>query len=264
MLPIAALSEKEATSLRGLLFDLDDTLLDHGTLTEAAYGALFRLRDAGFDLCAVTGRPAGWGEVVLRQWPISAAITENGGITLYRSQQRVVRLNRSDAREQRTKARRLSEIVATLRAEFDELEPADDVWLRLTDYTFDIGEHEHLPRAFVDDVSERARALGAKTIRSSVHLHISLDAHDKASAAVELLCMLTGLDATRVRSAYAFIGDSENDHSCFAAFQTSIGVRNLSGRLTLPPRFITAGERGAGFVEAASVLTALPARRNLG
>ena len=53
---------------------------------------------------------------------------------------------------------------------------------------------------------------------------------------------------------YAYIGDSENDASCFAAFRHSIGVRNLSGRPSLTPRYITTRERGAGFVEAAEAL----------
>ena len=67
MKPLAALSVEEARALRGVIFDLDDTVLDHGALTEIAYGALFRLREAGLRLVACTGRPAGWGEVLARQ-----------------------------------------------------------------------------------------------------------------------------------------------------------------------------------------------------
>ena len=61
---ISSLGSEEARSLRGLLFDLDDTVLSHGLLTEAAYGALWRLRAAGLELAAVTGRPSGWGDVL--------------------------------------------------------------------------------------------------------------------------------------------------------------------------------------------------------
>jgi len=57
---VGELSPAEARSLSGLIFDLDDTLLDHGALTEAAYSALFRMREAGLRLIACTGRPAGW------------------------------------------------------------------------------------------------------------------------------------------------------------------------------------------------------------
>ena len=58
MLPISALPALLPHRLQGLLFDLDDTLLDHSKLSEAAYSSLFRLREAGFECYAVTGRPA--------------------------------------------------------------------------------------------------------------------------------------------------------------------------------------------------------------
>ena len=64
--------------LRGLLFDLDDTLLDEGRLLPEALEALYRLKQAGFELHAVTGRPAGWGAVLAHQWPVDGALTENG------------------------------------------------------------------------------------------------------------------------------------------------------------------------------------------
>jgi hydroxymethylpyrimidine pyrophosphatase-like HAD family hydrolase len=105
-------------------------------------------------------------------------------------------------------------------------------------------------------VRERAHELGAATVASSVHLHVSLDRADKASSTTQLLAAVTGLDPFQTLSSYAFIGDSENDAACFNAFRTSFGVKNLSGRPTLCPRFITEGERAAGFVEAAELLLA--------
>src|SRR3954467_4425365 len=83
MLPISALPGLLPNHLRGLLFDLDDTLLDHSRLSEAAYSALFRLREAGFQRSAVTGRPAGWAAVIVNQWPIQGAVAENGAIAFF-------------------------------------------------------------------------------------------------------------------------------------------------------------------------------------
>ena len=65
MLSISALPSLVPNQLRGLLFDLDDTFLDHSRLSEAAYSSLFRLREAGFECYAVTGRPAGWAAVIV-------------------------------------------------------------------------------------------------------------------------------------------------------------------------------------------------------
>ena len=78
MHPIADLTIQEAAKLRVLLFDLDDTFLDGTRLGEAAFRSLALLRESGLALVAVTGRPSGWGEVIARQWPIDAAVTENG------------------------------------------------------------------------------------------------------------------------------------------------------------------------------------------
>ena len=80
MKPLSSLARDEARALRGVLFDLDDTVLSHGLLTREAFGAINDLHDAGLLLVAVTGRPSGWGEDVARQWPIDGAVTENGAV----------------------------------------------------------------------------------------------------------------------------------------------------------------------------------------
>jgi len=37
---------------------------------------------AGLALVAVTGRPAGWGRVLARQWPVAGCIAENGAVAV--------------------------------------------------------------------------------------------------------------------------------------------------------------------------------------
>ena len=76
MKPLAEL--RGANRLRGLLFDIDDTLTTEGRLTAAAYAALERLKDAGRVVVAVTGRPAGWCDHIARMWPVDAVVGENG------------------------------------------------------------------------------------------------------------------------------------------------------------------------------------------
>jgi len=254
MLPISSLPARAPQRLRGLLFDLDDTLLDHAKLTEAAYSSLFRLREAGFESYAVTGRPAGWAAVIARQWPIHGAIAENGALAFVADGRGLQTLDPVDGAERLRRRTALAALVAEVRAEFPELVPADDVPLRSTDFTFDIGEQECVPGERVALVKAFAEARGASTLASSVHLHLSFDREDKASGAVRLIRKLRGLDPSSILARYAFIGDSENDAACFAAFQHSIGVRNLSGRPTLTPRYLTTCERGAGFAEAVAAL----------
>jgi HAD superfamily hydrolase (TIGR01484 family) len=254
MQPLDRMSPSEARGLSGLLFDLDDTFLDRGRLDLAAYGALFRLRQLGLGLIAVTGRPAGWGAVLARQWPVDAVICENGALALQRTGNRVARLDETSASERDERGARLRSIAAEVARELPELTPSEDCGLRISDYTFDIGEERTVARERVEQAAALARRLGARTLVSTVHLHLTLDGDDKASGAVRLLNRLHGLDPTAARRRWAFVGDSENDESCFAAFHTTIGVKNLSGRPSIAPRYSSRGERSAGFVELERVL----------
>jgi HAD superfamily hydrolase (TIGR01484 family) len=256
MLPIDALSGAEARALHGLLFDLDDTLLDRGRLPEAAYASLFRLVESGLKLYAVTGRPSGWGAVLARQWPLSGAVTENGAVLVYREGEMVRRVDSVEPGERSERRARIAMLVSDLKSQFAELQAADDVDARLSDFTFDIGERRHVAPDVVDRVVEFVHEQGFRSVRSSVHLHVTLDGDDKASGSIRLIRALSKTDPTVARLRHAFIGDSENDQSCFAAFPTSIAVKNLSGRPTVRPRFVTTAERSAGFVEAARVLCA--------
>jgi len=257
MLPLSQLAPDEARSLDGLLFDLDDTLLDRGELRAETYLALSRLARSGMRLVAVTGRPAGWGDVLARQWPVAAFVTENGAISFYREGRSLRRYDAANDSERERRRRVIAGLVVDLRERFPQLSPASDNELRRSDFTFDIGEEKQVDAEVVERAKDFLRERGARHFASSVHLHVTLDGDDKASGSVRMLHTLTGIDPTLARSRYAFIGDSENDAACFAAFRTTIGVKNLSGRPTILPRFVTHGERGAGFAEAAATLLQL-------
>jgi hypothetical protein len=249
--PLDTLTAQQARALRGFTFDLDDTLLDHGRLTEVAFAALHRLVEAGLELYGITGRPAGWADVLTRLLPLRGVVAENGALASVRRGERVVLLDSVSAAERARRTQRLDTLITEFSSAFGDFEPTDDQRARISDRTFDIGEHRQVPPERVERASTWLRQHGARCFTSSVHLHATFDQSDKASGAVRLLSELSGLDETEVLGAYAFIGDSENDASCFAAFRLSIGVSNLRGRPTLRPRFSTHAARGAGFAEAA-------------
>jgi HAD superfamily hydrolase (TIGR01484 family) len=248
------LEHDEACGLHGLLFDLDDTLLDHGALLEAPYSALFRLREAGLTLMAVTGRPVGWGNVLARQWPVAAVVAETGAIAVYRQGRGVKRLDSVDAAQREPRRAQLRQAAEQMHRQFPQLRPGDDNDARVSDYTFDIGEQQRVERELVQAAVDWAHAHGLNTSVSSVNLHITLEHDDKASGSLRALRVLSGVDPTVARLRYAYIGDSENDAPCFATFRTSIATHNLVGSPTVRPRFITTQERGAGFAEAARII----------
>ena len=261
MKPLAAMENGDdrdlVRGLRGVLFDLDDTLLSHGELTRAAYAALWDLRDAGMRLVAVTGRPSGWGEVIARQWPIDGAVTENGAVHIVREGRGVARRERCDETERRARRIRLAQLVERVRAIVPEARLSDDVDARRSDVTWDIGERVSLPDDRVALIHAEARSAGARTTQSSVHLHATFDADDKASGAIEFLRASFAEDAGSAIARYAFVGDSANDAACFAAFRATFGVANVRehiARMSVPPRWVAQRAMGDGFAEIARAL----------
>jgi HAD superfamily hydrolase (TIGR01484 family) len=253
--PLAALDAAEARLLRGVLFDLDDTLLTRGVLERGAYDALWSLRDAGLALVAVTGRPSGWGEVIARQWPVAGCVTENGAVHLVRDGAGVARRDACGEAERRARRVRLAAVVERVKEAVPEARLTDDLDARRSDVTWDIGERVRLPD---DRVSAAVRAIegaGARWSRSSVHLHATYDGDDKASGAVRFCARELGEDEGAVVARFAFVGDSGNDAPCFAAMRTTFGVANVRAslaRLAVPPRYVSSLEMGRGFAEIAA------------
>ena len=260
MKPLSALQRVEALRLSGVLFDLDDTFLDEGVVTERAYAALGRVSRAGLRLVAVTGRPSGWGDVIARQWPVDAVVTENGAVAFHRDGSRVARWERADEATRRARRIRIAGAFESLRQRFPEVRMSDDSSARSSDLALDIGESQRVPPDVVGAIEVAAHDLGMRTFVSSVHLHLTLDPFDKASGTIAFLGDHFGDDPTSARLRYAYIGDSANDAACFYAFNTTFGVANVASslpRLSVTPRYVAATSKGAGFAEICSRILAL-------
>jgi HAD superfamily hydrolase (TIGR01484 family) len=252
--PLSALDPQVARGLRGVLFDLDDTVLTHGVLTPIAYDALWALHEAGLKLVAVTGRPCGWGEVVARQWPIEGCVAENGAIYVARDGAGIVRRDGCTDAERQARRSRLANLVDRVRTVVPEARLTDDIEARRSDVTWDVGERVRLPEVRARAIVREIEAAGARATQSSVHLHATYDKDDKASGALRFCARELGEDPGSAVARFAFVGDSGNDAPCFAAFQTTFGVANVRaslGRLTLPPRYVAARAMGEGFADVA-------------
>jgi HAD superfamily hydrolase (TIGR01484 family) len=256
MKPLSELTAEDVAPIVGVVFDLDDTILDHGRLGEAAYGALFRLRAAGLRLVGATGRPYGWVAILARQWPVDAMIAENGAAAVVIDPSGAARA--IGAHDDGSRADLLG-LAERLVARFPSAKITDDNAARVADVTIDIGETRRVPPDEVRAMCEIARAAGVVTITSSVHLHLSHRTPDKAAGAVRILGEAFGEDPTAALRRYAFVGDSGNDAAAFAAFRLTFGVANVrasAASLTLLPRFVAPSPMGRGFVEIAAALVA--------
>jgi HAD superfamily hydrolase (TIGR01484 family) len=255
--PLASLSPEQALGLRGVLFDLDDTLLTHGALTLEAYQALHALAAAGLALVGVTGRPVGFAEIVLRQWPVAAMIAENGALAVRKHQGRTEVVDWASPAVRRERSVALADLAEHVHQELPHVPRTQDAHLRVADCTWDIGEYY---RAAPEDLGTLARLTaehGARVFCSSVHFHATYDTVDKAQGVLRLLQELWDVDSSAALGDYAFIGDSGNDRSCFAAFRCAIGVANVHQNLhalPVPPRFVTQAPMGLGFSEMAKIL----------
>lgn len=250
MRPLADLAP-HATGLRGVFSDIDDTLTHDGAVVPDAYAALVRARAAGLRVVLVTGRPAGWAEVLASLWPVDAAIAENGGIAYLRRGRRLERLHFAPG-DPTADARRLTELAADVLGRFPYARRSDDGGLRITDVAFDVGETQHLPPDQIDALTARCRELGARTLVSSVHAHAFFHAADKALMSARVAHALWGEAPAEVADHYAFVGDSPNDQAAFGFFTASIGVANVAryaAVLRPPPRYVTPSPGGHGFAE---------------
>lgn len=255
MKSLEKLTSKEASCIKGIIFDLDGTLLNGSSLTEEAYSALFAFKKAGIQLIACTGRPAGWGEVIIHQWPIDAAITENGAIAFIKttksknSRERIITFTDERRYTQRPK---LLKLAKNLIKKFPKARLADDNHLRRTDVAIDIGEHRHVDVKDIEKLKNIIRKKGFQVLESSVHLHLKAENINKATGTLALLKMYFGKTKSKVVSEYAFIGDSPNDASGFATFKISFGVANIeSYRNKIPslPKYKASFSMGKGFAE---------------
>lgn len=249
--------ELDPAGIRGLVFDIDDTVTRNGVLEPDAYAAMHRLVRAGFELVAVTGRPLGWTDVIARLWPVRIAVGENGAGWTWVDAAGSHEGYFCAEPERAVQARRLDGIRKKIASEMPHVKTANDHRHRRCDLAFDVGESESLPRADIDALVELIEELGAHTSVSTVHAHAVPGPWDKAAGVARALHDVLGIDLPEEIERWVFVGDSGNDAAAFARFPNSVGVANVRehlDRLPVRPRYITDGDRGRGFAELAAHL----------
>ncbi len=262
MRPLAAMPAATRAAIRGVLFDIDDTLTTHGALTAAAYAALEALHDAGLTAVAITGRPAGWCDHLARMWPVDAVVGENGALWM-RYDRAARRLERhfvaADAVRRENRAR-LAAIGERILGAVPGTALASDQHYREADLAIDFCEDvPALPRAAVDRIVALMEAEGMTVKVSSIHVNGWFGRYDKLTTTRALFAEVFGIDLDRDREHYVFAGDSPNDAPMFAYFPNAVGVANVrafADRIATLPAYVTAGEAGAGFVELVAAVVA--------
>lgn len=244
----------ESAGLRGLVFDIDDTVTRNGVLEPSAYAAMHQLAASGLELIAVTGRPLGWVDVIARQWPVRLAIGENGAGWSWVEADRFREGYFCSEQERAQQSRLLDAIRREVARVMPHVQVSSDDRARRCDLAFDVGELVSLPRADIDTLVSIIEDFGASSSVSTVHAHAAPGPWNKASGVSRALAETMGVDLDSELDRWVFVGDSGNDAEAFAYFPKSVGVANVRAhldRLPTPPRYVTDAERGEGFAELA-------------
>ena len=248
----------DPAGIRGLVFDIDDTVTRNGVLEPAAYSAMHRLASAGFDLVAVTGRPLGWTDVIARIWPVRIAVGENGAGWAWVDAAGAHEGYFCDPLEREAQGHLLASVRQRVAAAMPHITTTNDHHHRRCDLAFDVGESRSLPRAEIDALVAVIEQLGVHTSVSTVHAHAIPGPWDKAKGVERALHEVLSIDLGAELDRWVFVGDSGNDAAAFARFPKSVGVANVRehlDRLPVLPRYVTDGDRGVGFAELAAHLT---------
>ena len=238
--------------------DIDDTLTTDGAITSDALEALGKLKAAGLHVVAITGRPVGWSEPFAGSWPVDAIVAENGAAALQSlpGQGLVKRYQQDEATRQRNYAR-MQEVLAQIEREVPGARRATDSLGRETDIAIDHSEFTHMPQQGIDEAVRIMRAAGMNATVSSIHINGWFGAHNKLEGARWIVRELWGRDLDAEMDRWVYVGDSTNDQLMFQHFAHSVGVANVARfvpQLQHLPRYITQGERGAGFAEVARAI----------
>lgn len=260
MLPLKHWPAASAAPLLGVFTDIDDTLTTEGAITPDALQALAALKAAGLQVVAITGRPVGWSEPFARTWPLDAIVAENGAVALERQPDGTLRKRyQQDLATRTANYARMQQVLARIEREMPGVVRATDSAGRECDIAIDHSEFAHLSEAQIDEVVARMRSEGMHATVSSIHINGWYGDHDKLVGARWIVRELWGRDLNAEMDRWAYVGDSTNDQLMFKTFANSIGVANVARfvpQLTDLPRYVTLGERGAGFAEVASAVLA--------
>ncbi|HEX6157157.1 MAG TPA: HAD-IIB family hydrolase [Burkholderiales bacterium] len=260
------LAELDARAVSAVLTDIDDTLTTEGKLTADAFSALERLRQAGFLVVPVTGRPAGWCDHIARMWPVDAVVGENGAFYFYYANGRLERRFQHDEATRAEKRARLKAIAERILASVPGCALASDQPYRETDLAIDYCEDvPPLPLSAAEHIAALMREAGLTAKVSSIHVNGWFGDYDKLATARRLFAERFGLDLEHANRQVVFAGDSPNDAPMFGFFQHSVGVANVrrfENLLKERPKYVTNAASGAGFGELAQHLLVAKSRRS--
>nr|WP_040400684.1 HAD-IIB family hydrolase [Amorphus coralli] len=242
-----------------VLTDIDDTLTTSGRLPAVAYEALERLQAAGLKVIPITGRPAGWCDLIARLWPVDAVVGENGAFYFAcEPAGGMTRVFHKPDADRRTDRMRLDGLSRTILERVPRARISADQPFREADLAIDFAEDgDLLTEAEITRIVACFEAAGAVAKVSSIHVNGWYGQYDKLVMTRRLLADRYGVVMDTASDRIAFVGDSPNDAPMFAYFDNSIAVANFADFAHLSPdqpKWITVQSGGQGFATVAEAI----------
>lgn len=241
-------------NIKYVLCDIDDTLTNKGKLLSSPYTSLWKLNDAGISVIPITGRPAGWCEMIARLWPVKGIVGENGAFYFSYENNKMNRSFSQSIGTREENSKKIENLKEIFLNEVPGCDLASDQFCRVVDLAIDFCEDvKPLPQSSINKIVEIFKSHGAHAKVSSIHVNGWFGDHDKLTTSLNFLnevCSLTS--ESEIQENCVFIGDSPNDEPMFKYFKNSVGVANIKDyldQLQDRPTFMCKAEGGHGFVE---------------
>lgn len=248
-------------SIQFLFTDIDDTLTDEGQLHAEAYEALWKLSASGINVIPVTGRPAGWCEMIARLWPVQGIVGENGAFYFRYHNRKMHRHFYFPDEVRLNNQKKLETIKEEVLKSVPGCAIASDQFCRLFDLAVDFCEDvTPLTNDSVQKIVSVFTKYGAQAKVSSIHVNGWFGEYDKLTMVLKYLEQEWSISPATAQSVAGFSGDSPNDEPMFAYFPNSFGVANINNFISTlknPPRYVASKNGGDGFVEIANQIIAL-------
>lgn len=265
-----SLADFHSDKIRVVLTDIDGTLTQPGgaapqargspggRLPAHSYTSLWNLHDSGLHVIPVTGRPAGWCELIARLWPVHGVIGENGAL-YFRLAEGKMRRHFARNKSERVKDReKLRAIRREVLAEVPGCAIASDQFSRLFDLAVDFSEDvKPLSQKKIAQIVAIFEKHGATAKVSNIHVNGWFGDYDKVSTCKLYLEKEFGFSEKQMREHCIFVGDSPNDEPMFQFFPNSFAVANIKEflpQLRHKPSYVAKSEEGKGFAEVAAAV----------
>lgn len=241
------------SQIKVVFTDIDDTLTTEGRLDEESYSAIWKLYNNGIKVVPVTGRPAGWCELIARQWPVAGVIGENGGFYFCYENKTMKRKYVYPEKAREDNLQRLNKVKEEILSSIPGAQVASDQFCRAMDLAIDFCEDvKPLPMSDVQRIVDIFKKHGAMAKVSSIHVNGWFGDYDKLSMCKIFSQEILGLDIEAQQDQVAFVGDSPNDESMFSFFNNAFAVKNFEkfkDQVKALPKYIANLDGGKGFAE---------------